>query len=117
MHAVEPARARPPHARLGRTTERSESDRFGQKLYRRPRPTAGSSTAVARIAAERGVPRAQVALAWMLHKPAVTAPIVGATKPEHVADAVAAVDLRSTTTNSPARGALRAARARGLLAG
>ena len=51
------------------------------------------SGAVAAIAAERGVSRAQVALAWVLHKPAVTAPIVGATKPEHLADAVAAVDL------------------------
>ncbi|WP_347404878.1 aldo/keto reductase [Micromonospora sp. WMMD1102] len=49
--------------------------------------------AVADVAGELGVPRAQVALAWLLHQPAVTAPIVGATKPEHLGDAVAAVDL------------------------
>ncbi len=50
--------------------------------------------AVARVAADRGVPAAQVALAWLLHKPAVTAPIVGATKPGHLADALAAAELR-----------------------
>ena len=48
---------------------------------------------VAAIANERGVSRAQIALAWLLHKPAVTAPIVGVTRPEHLTDAVAAVDL------------------------
>jgi aryl-alcohol dehydrogenase-like predicted oxidoreductase len=46
------------------------------------------------VAAERGVPNAQVALAWLLHKPGVTAPIVGATKVEHVEDALAAVELQ-----------------------
>ena len=46
------------------------------------------------IADERGVPRAQVALAWLLHQPAVTAPIVGVTREAHLDDAVAAVDLR-----------------------
>ncbi|MEU5000861.1 aldo/keto reductase [Streptomyces sp. NPDC021622] len=49
--------------------------------------------AVADIAAERSVPRAQVALAWVLRQPAVTAPVVGATKPHHLTDAVAALDL------------------------
>ena len=49
--------------------------------------------AVADVAAERGLPTAQVALAWLLRKAAVTAPIVGATKPGHVDDAVAAVDV------------------------
>ncbi len=49
--------------------------------------------AVAAIAAERSVPRAQVALAWMLSKPAVTAPIVGATKLAHLDDAIAAAEL------------------------
>ena len=48
---------------------------------------------VAEIADERGVPRAQVALAWLCAKPAVTAPIVGATKLEHLDDAAAAVEL------------------------
>ena len=48
---------------------------------------------VAAVAEERGVSRAQIALAWVLSKPAVTAPIVGATKEHHLADAIAAVDL------------------------
>jgi aryl-alcohol dehydrogenase-like predicted oxidoreductase len=45
------------------------------------------------IAAERGVPTAQVALAWLLHRPGVTAPIIGATKLEHLQDALAAEQL------------------------
>lgn len=49
--------------------------------------------ATEQVARERGVPMAQVALAWVLSKPVVTAPIVGATKPAHLADAAAAVDL------------------------
>jgi aryl-alcohol dehydrogenase-like predicted oxidoreductase len=52
--------------------------------------------AVREVAAARGVPPAQVALAWLLARPGVVAPIVGATKPRHVADAVAALDLRLT---------------------
>jgi aryl-alcohol dehydrogenase-like predicted oxidoreductase len=48
------------------------------------------------MAEQRGVPRAQLALAWMLSKPAITAPIVGATKPHHLEDAVAALSLRLT---------------------
>ena len=52
--------------------------------------------AVAACRSPRGLPPAQVALAWLLHKEAVTAPIVGATKPGHVEDAVAAVDVELT---------------------
>jgi len=48
----------------------------------------------AEVAAERGVPTAQVALAWLFHRPGVTAPIVGATKVEHLDDAIAAERLR-----------------------
>jgi aryl-alcohol dehydrogenase-like predicted oxidoreductase len=48
------------------------------------------------IAEKRGVSRAQLALAWMLSKPFVTSPIVGATKPNHLTDAVAALSLRLT---------------------
>ena len=48
---------------------------------------------VARIAAERQVSRAQVALAWLVGRPGITAPIIGATKPHHIDDAVAALDL------------------------
>ena len=48
------------------------------------------------VAAERGLPPAQVALAWLLHKPGVTAPVIGATKPHHVSDAAAAAELALT---------------------
>ena len=76
------------------TTERSRTDEFGSTLYRHTEESDRRIVdAVAAVAAERGVSRAQVALAWLLHQPAVTAPIVGATKPEHLDDAVAAVDL------------------------
>ena len=53
--------------------------------------------AVERIAAERGVPMAQIALAWVLANPIVSAPIVGATKQHHLADAAAAVELTLTS--------------------
>ena len=53
---------------------------------------------VARIAADRQVPRAQVALAWVASRPSVTAPIIGAAKPHHIDDAVAALDLVLTDT-------------------
>jgi aryl-alcohol dehydrogenase-like predicted oxidoreductase len=49
------------------------------------------------VAEKRGLPRAQVALAWMLGKPFITSPIVGATKPHHLQDAVAALSVRLTT--------------------
>jgi aryl-alcohol dehydrogenase-like predicted oxidoreductase len=48
------------------------------------------------VAKSRGVPPAQVALAWLLHKPEVSAPIVGASKPHHLQDAIAAVNLKLT---------------------
>jgi 1-deoxyxylulose-5-phosphate synthase len=72
-------------------TERSETDAFAKSLY-----AAGDRQiveAVAAVAEARDVPRAQVALAWVLRNPAVTAPIVGASKPGHLDDAVAALDL------------------------
>jgi len=75
-------------------TSRSETDEFGKTLY-----NPGDATIVERVAAvaeARGVPRAQVALAWVMHNPVVTAPIVGVTKQHHLDDAVAAVDLRLT---------------------
>ena len=73
------------------TTARSQSDRFGDSLY--SDDDRRIVDAVAKIAESRGVTRAQVALAWVLRQPAVTAPIVGATKPHHLEDAIAAVDL------------------------
>jgi aryl-alcohol dehydrogenase-like predicted oxidoreductase len=52
--------------------------------------------AVQQVAADRGVPMAQVALAWVLRNPVVAAPIVGATKPSHLTDAVGALDITLT---------------------
>ena len=76
------------------TTKRSEGDAFGRTLYH---DTADADRRVvervAEIARERGVPRAQIALAWVMAKPEVSAPIVGASKPGHIADAVAALEI------------------------
>ncbi len=77
------------------STSRSESDAFGKKLYDE-RSDRAIVERVAAIASERGVSRAQVALAWALAKPVITAPIVGVTREAHLDDAVAAVDLRLT---------------------
>ena len=75
-------------------TKRSDSDRFGRLLYKRTEEADRAIIdRVGEIATQRNLPRATVALAWMLSKPAITAPIVGATKPEHLKDAVAAVDV------------------------
>jgi len=75
-------------------TNRSEKDEFGRTLYgEADRPVID---AVGRIAEQRGIARAQVALAWLLAKPGITAPIVGATKPHHLDDAVAALDVELT---------------------
>jgi 1-deoxyxylulose-5-phosphate synthase len=74
------------------TSARSETDEFGKTLYvEQDREVVD---VVAQVAGERGVSRAQVALAWMLGKPGISAPIVGATRMQHLDDAVAAVDLR-----------------------
>ncbi len=75
------------------TTDRSETDEFGKTLYDTSASDRVIVERVAEIAAERGLPRAQVALAWSLSKSFVTAPIVGATKPNHITDAVAALDV------------------------
>ena len=73
-------------------TERSQTDEFGRTLYEESDRVVVD--AVGDLAKRRGLPRAQVALAWLLAQPGVTAPIVGATKPQHLSDAVAAVDVR-----------------------
>ena len=81
------------------STQRSEGggltvDRFGRPLFLdRDRAIVD---AVQRIAQDRGVSMAQVAMAWVLKNPVVSAPIVGATKPHHLADAVAALDITLT---------------------
>jgi aryl-alcohol dehydrogenase-like predicted oxidoreductase len=78
----------------GERTERSESDPIGRRFFvENDEPIAA---AVKQVAADRGVPMAQVALAWVLRNPVVSAPIVGATKPHHLSDAVAALDVNLT---------------------
>ena len=78
-----------------RLTTRAGNDPFGDTLYNQP-TDFDVVDAVAAVAAERGVPMAQVALAWLWHKQGVTAPIVGATKPGHMEDALAAEALSLT---------------------
>ncbi|MCU1393455.1 MAG: putative oxidoreductase [Ilumatobacteraceae bacterium] len=77
--------------RVDGTTARSETDQFGKTLYK----SADDAiiAAVADVAANRGVSMAQVALAWVAGHKAVSSPIVGATKPQHLDDAIASVDL------------------------
>ena len=79
------------------STKRLETDRFGASMYRQ---TEAADHAVidrlGAIAEKRDVSYAQVALAWLLQKPGVTSPIVGATKPHHLKDAAAALSLRLT---------------------
>ncbi len=79
------------------TTARSDNDAFGDSLYSGAMDsTRAIVERVAEIAAQRGIPRAQVALAWLLQQPEVTAPIIGATKAGHLDDAVAALDVQLT---------------------
>ena len=76
-------------------TPRAESDAFGKTLYNKMEDTDRKIVAaVGEIAQARGVPMAQVALAWMLAKPVISAPIVGATKPHHLEDAVNALSIK-----------------------
>ena len=76
-------------------TLRAQTDQFGKMLY-----YADSDFAIvnrlSEIAAQRGLPDAQIALAWMLDKSAITAPIIGASKPGHLEDAVAALSVKLT---------------------
>jgi len=80
----------------GEQTKRSSDDPVGNSFFadtERDRPVID---AVQRIAESRGVTMAQIAMAWVLRNPVVTAPIVGATKPHHLSDAAAAVDIDLT---------------------
>jgi 1-deoxyxylulose-5-phosphate synthase len=76
-----------------RLTTRARTDPFGDSLYTTPELDFAVVDRVAEVAGARGEPPAQVALSWLLHKPGVTSPIVGATKPEHLEDAIAAEQL------------------------
>jgi aryl-alcohol dehydrogenase-like predicted oxidoreductase len=75
-----------------RLTTRAKTDGFGDALYK-PEVDFAVVDSATEIATQRGVPSAQIALAWLLHKRGVTAPIVGATKLPHLEDAIAAEQL------------------------
>ena len=78
----------------GEHTKRSDTDPLASRYSGEGnRPIV---EAVQRVAEARGVPMAQVALAWVLHNPVVAAPIVGSTKPHHLPDAASALELRLT---------------------
>jgi 1-deoxyxylulose-5-phosphate synthase len=86
--------ARPSNAEA---TNRSEKDQYGARIYANLAESDRQIIdEVGKIAARRNVARAQVALAWLLGKSQITAPIVGATKPQHLQDAVAALDVKLT---------------------
>ena len=76
------------------STERQESDAFGKTLYDSAASDKAVVDAVGIIANTRGISRAQVALAWIANKRAVTSPIIGASKPQHLIDAVSAITLQ-----------------------
>lgn len=82
-------------------TPRAASDDYARQLYDHP-ADADVVAATRSVAAERGVPMARVALAWLLSRPGVTAPIVGATKLAHLDEALAALDLSLTSEETGA---------------
>ncbi len=91
------ARGRLARPAKSESTKRLETDQFGKNMYT---PTEEADRQIidrlGQLAEKRGVSRAQLALAWMLSKPAVVSPIVGATKPNHLKDAVAALSVTLT---------------------
>lgn len=79
-------------------TKRYETDQYGKTLYSQTEDADRKVIErLGQVAETRSVPRAQIALAWLLSKPGVTAPIVGATRPNHLEDAVAALSVRLST--------------------
>lgn len=96
---MEPAGRRTGGASLGDTStvrgaEDRQVDQYGRALFLDS--DKAIVDAVEQVASARGVPMAQIGLAWVLQNPVVTAPIVGATKPRHLCDAVAALDIELT---------------------
>jgi aryl-alcohol dehydrogenase-like predicted oxidoreductase len=83
----------------GGETSRARTDDYAHKMYYADADFAVVDRVTA-VAKARSVPNAQVALAWLLHQPGVTAPIVGASKPNHLADAVAALSLKLDATET-----------------
>ena len=79
------------------STRRTETDRFGNMMYSRTEEADKKvADRLGETAERRGIPRAQMALAWLLAKPGMTAPVVGASKPHHLEDAVAALSVHLT---------------------
>lgn len=76
----------------GGETARAKSDQFAKGLYYQPEDFAVADR-LAEVAEARGTPAMQVALAWVLSKSAITAPIIGASKPQHLEDAIAALEI------------------------
>ena len=93
-----------PRAKTKGSTVRSDTDVHADRLY--AKADWEIVDVVERIANARGISMAQVALAWVLSKPDVTAPIIGATRLEHLEEALAALDVKLTAEETPARGAL-----------
>lgn len=76
-------------------TERARTDEFAPRLYY-TKPDHAVVDAVEKIAKARGVSNMQVALAWVLRNPAITSPIIGASKAHHIADAMGALEIKLT---------------------
>lgn len=80
---------------VGEQTKRSETDAFGKALFGKTEDADNAViAAVVEVAKARGVPMAQVALAWLLAKPGISAPIIGASKPAQLDDAIASIELQ-----------------------
>ncbi len=85
------------------STVRGQTDEYGKKLYSETEELDKQVIdRVGEIAKARDIARAQIALAWLLHKPAVTAPIIGATKSHHLEEAVAAMDVKLSDAETEA---------------
>ena len=78
-------------------THRSGTDAYMTQLYDHRTEEDAIIEAVAKVAAERGVPAAQIAISWVASRPGVTAPIIGASKPHHLDDALAGIALQLST--------------------
>lgn len=87
--------ARPPRDGYG-DTARARTDEYAHKMYYQA-PDAAVIARVAEVASRRGASMAQVALAWLLGRPGVVAPIIGASRMEHLEEALAALDLELET--------------------
>ena len=81
------------------STTRGQTDEYGKKLYSGTEELDKKvADRLGEIAEARGISRSQIALAWLLHKPAITAPIIGATKSHHLEEAAAAVEVKPSDT-------------------